>query len=399
MSTKTAPTDQRAGVRPIAFVLQDYWAFGEPVTLNIRPSDLTRTEPSRVTVHQTLGRSLQGWADDFGAGLPSVTIAGHTGWRTSSGSGMDGVEAFEKLNSLITKEFHALKQSAIDTGIDPDTVKLLFVDMLDGFYWIVTPIVFALQRSRSQPLLMKYNIQLQAIATDIDNPLVLLPQGSNVAAGLGALDKAISKLKSFAGKIQEWVGKAVAFKDKLLGPVAAVIKKFTDLSTAIFSAVDTAVSSVKNGVSSFANSLIGIAGSIAQVGVNVFRTISSIASLPGHLKSAIGRVAGAFNEVVCIFKNSLKPQKTYEDYTGLYGASNCSSTTGGRQGSAYSNMNAFDLMQPVKGPVQVSAAAMAAISSLNRGDPVLSPMSIGEIGRNLNIMNDGIIMDSVAATA
>jgi hypothetical protein len=155
-------------------VLQNGLGFGSPVTLKVRPEDLTRTEPSRVSVHQTLGRVVNGWADNFGEGLPSVTIAGTTGWRTSAASGEDGAQAFETLNRLVVHEYHEAKQAAIDSGMDPATVKLLFVDMLDGFTWNVAPMNFVLRRSKSRPLLFQYNIVLQAISTDIDNPLRIL---------------------------------------------------------------------------------------------------------------------------------------------------------------------------------------------------------------------------------
>jgi len=124
--------------------------------------------------------------------------------------------------------------------------------------------------------------------------------------------------------------------------------------------------------------------------VNIFRTISSIASLPAHLKAALSRVGSAFNEAMCILRNSLRPRKTYDDYDSLYGASNCSSTSGGRGPSAYANMNAFSLMQMEKGPVELNSAAMASVSVLNRNDPVLAPMPIQEMGRHVDVINNGI---------
>ena len=161
----------------------------------------------------------------------------------------------------------------------------------------------------------------------------------------------------------------------------------------------TAVAGIKNVVGSTVNSILGMAKDIAQVGVNVFRTIAAIRSLPGYIKSALCRVASAFNEIKCIFENSLKPQKTYADYTGLYGASTCSSTTGGRAPSPYINSNAFALIQPERSPITVSSGAQASVLALKRSDPVLAPMSISEIGRNLNNINTGIGIESGARAA
>lgn len=389
------PTDQRAGARPISFLLQTGQGFSSPVTLKIRPTDLTRTEPSRVSVHQTLGREVQGWADNFGAGLPSVVIAGHTGWRAGGQSGKDGAAAFEELNKMVHHDYHAAKQRAIDSGTDPATVKLLFIDMLDNFAWNVAPMTFVLRRSRSQPLLFNYNMTLQAISTDVDNPLKIAPLGMSTSAGVAALGGLLDRLESMSASIQGWVLDAIAFKDRALAPLAGAVKRFYDGSLRVFNAVNGAVSSVKTLISSTANSLIRIATDIAGVGINVFRTISSLADLPGYLKSALMRVSGAFNEALCILRNSLKPRKIYEDYDGLYGASNCSSTAGGRQQSTYVNMNAFTLMNEGS-PVIANNAAINAISELNRGDPVFYPIELNTLGGKLDAINDGVWVEAAA---
>jgi hypothetical protein len=390
MLNSPAPSDQRAGVRPIAFVLQNIGGFGKPVTLKIRPEDLTRNEPSRVTVHQTLGRKVTGWVDNFGEGLPSVTISGHTGWRAGPGASEDGAASFDKLNNLVLHEYHAAKQTAINAGLDPALVKLLFIDMLNDFVWNVTPTTFQLRRSKSRPLLRMYNISLQAIATDIDNPFMVLPFGGSLSAGLAAFGRVVSFLRSIAGQIASWVGTAVAFKDKLLAPVAGTVASFAAMSLQVFDAVTIATSAINNGVNSTANSLIYIASDLAAIGTNIFRTLSAIEGIPAHTQAAISRVASAYNEVLCIFSNSLKPAKVYEDYTGLFGASNCSSTTGGTGPSQYANRNAFELMQDERLPVTVSTTAQSSGRTISNSDPVLAPIDIGELGRLVGNVTEGV---------
>lgn len=390
MATQSAPYDQRAGVRPIAFLLQTLGGFSAPVTLKVRPEDLTRTEPSRVAVNQALGRGVQGWVDNFGPGLPSCVISGHTGWRNSYGSGEDGAEAFETLNTLVMKDYHEAKQKAIDSGTDPAFVKLLFIDMLDNFSWNVVPEQFVLRRSRSRPLLFQYNMNLRAISTDLDNPLMLLPFSGSLSTGLGALDAIVSKIEGYANTIKDWIAKAVAFKDKALAVIAAPVAAFTSLSARVFGAVNGVISAGQNGISSTANSLIGIAGDIAKVGTNLNRTISNIAGIPASLKADLGSVAAAYSEAYCIFKNSLKPRETYDDYSDLYGASNCSSTTGGRPASSYTTSNAFSAIQAVDAPIMLSSGARSSITTLGNADPVLAPISLGEVGRHVNLINAGV---------
>lgn len=389
MYTTAVPTDQRAGVRPISFLLDSGGSLSDPVMLKIRPEDLTRNEPSRITVHQTLGRGTQGWVDNFGEGLPSVTISGHTGWRASGASSEDGVKAFEKLNQLVAHRYHQAKQAAIDSGRDPAGVKLLFVDLLDGFAWNVAPTQFVLRRNKSRPLLMQYNITLQAVSTSVDFQPAGVPFFGSISGGLGALGNVIGTLMGFVGSIQGWVASAVSAVQGFVAPLADTVRKFALLSTAAFIATQAAVSSVTNGVRGMANSAIVIARDLATVGVNVFRTISSIAGIPGAVKAALSRVASAYNEVLCIFSNSLRPRKSYQDYEGLYGASNCSSTTGGRPGSVYLNENAFALMQPEPSVIEMNTPAMSSTAALSRTDPVLAPMPLAEMDQHVAIITAG----------
>ncbi len=388
LTTNAVPTDQRAGVRPISFLLQKQGGFSSPVTLNIRPEDLTRPEPSRVAVTQTLGRGVQGWVDNFGEGLPSCTISGTTGWRNRNGE--DGSEAFETLNNLVVHEYHQAKQAAIDSGIDPATVKLIFIDMLDGFTWNVVPTQFVLRRSKSRPLLFQYNISLQAVDTSVDNPLMVLPFSGSIAAGLGALDSVISTIEGYANDINSWIAQAVAYKDKLLAPVGATVAAFTNMSARLFGAVNSVIANGQNAITGTANDLISIATNAAKVGANINRTISAIDGIPDTLKASISGVGAAYSEAYCIFKNSLKPRDTYNDYSDLYGASNCSSTTGGSQQSAYLNSNAFELMQSTRPPVMLTSSAQTSMTTLGNADPVLAPVDIQEIDRNLKNINSGV---------
>lgn len=391
MAQTSPPTDQRAGVRPIAFAIDAGGILSQPVSLKVRPEDLTRTEPSRLTVHQTLGHGgTAGWVDNFGAGLPTLTISGHTGWRANGINGEDGAQAFETLNSLVSHEYHAWKQAAIDSGMDPASVKLLFIDMLDGFAWSVAPTSFVLRRSKSRPLLFQYNIGLQAVDTAIDSPFKLVPQLGGVTAGLESLTGAIAALEVATSSIKSLVESAVSYVDSGLLPIANVIKSYVAISLHVYRLVGSAVAAVQNGFTSVANRLIGIAGDLAKIGVNVFRTISAIANLPNDIKHKIMRVGSAFNEVSCILSNSLRPRKTYDNYDGMFGASNCSSTTGGRPDSPYANVNAFKLMQPTPDPLRLGTAAQSSSSILRASDPVLAPMLLQEVSRHLGNVVDGV---------
>lgn len=187
-----APISQKAEFRPIGFVLRDGGRFNA-VSLKIRPEDLSRTETARASLHQTMGRDVTGWVDHFGEGLPSCTISGHTGWRFNYG--MDGQLAFLALNKLVAKEYPAAIQRAINAGRSPDTVQLLFIDVLDGFMWRVVPMQFVLRRSKSSPLLFRYNINLQAVATQMDAARMIPLALGTISSGLSLMGGLLKGLR------------------------------------------------------------------------------------------------------------------------------------------------------------------------------------------------------------
>lgn len=393
MDARYSPrTSQKADVRPISFVLDNMGSLGDPITLPIRPEELTRTEPARATVHQTIGRNTTGWVDHFGKGLPTITISGTTGWHYNPSVGRDGFQSFEALNDLVVHRFPKFKQDAIDSGRDPAGVKLLFVDLLDNFTYPVTMQNFTLRRSKSRPLLFQYNIAMQALSDSIDAPGIAIPNFGSVFGGLQALGGAISTFDSFMDSIEGWINGAVRFVDGVVGPIAATVKAFTGKVNAILKRIDGVVRSAGNLITGTANKLIGIAVDLASTGRNVMRTINGIVGLPSLLKANLGRVASAFNEVVCIFSNSLRPRGRYEEFTDLFGASNCSSTTGGRNPSIYAGSNVFGTMygaSRVDG-VSVSSAAQSSIGAIKSSDPVLAPMMLPEVERHLDSIVGGV---------
>ena len=138
------------------------------------------------------------------------------------------------------------------------------------------------------------------------------------------------------------------------------------------------------------NQLLGIGQSVAAAGVAVFRTISAIAGIPLVLKASLKRVGAAFTELECIFKNSLRPRQAYQQYDGLYGAGNCSSTTGGRGASPFLGQNVFQAIQPGNNGVGVTQSAGAALTTLGRTDTVLSPLPLPALGTNLQAVVSGV---------
>lgn len=120
--------------------------------------EMSRHEPSRMAVQQTLGGA---WADVFDKGVAVVKIQGHTGWHGGSPySDIPGEARWHMLREQGFEGWHAERDRVIQGGGDPSSVEMVLVDPLNAFVDLVAPKSFTLRRSKSRPLLMMYSIEL-----------------------------------------------------------------------------------------------------------------------------------------------------------------------------------------------------------------------------------------------
>lgn len=381
-----APTSQKAGDRPISFLL-DNQADGAPqafVDLVIRPEELTRVDPSKLTVTQSLGGA---WADSFGAGVPSITLSGHTGWRRTLSSNDDGAARMERLKETVFDEWHAQRQKNIEQGLDPDQVRLIFSDALDNQSVVVAPQSFVLRRSKSKPLLAQFQISLLVMDTTLQNQPYPAQFGYNGASapaavteklGLKSLISSVNSITASINKVQAWVN----------ATVAAPVRDFMNQTAQLFGAVRGAIAAGQ----SLAGSVIGVAQMAAQAGLNLFRTLAAAASIPSLAKASLMAIAGAYSNIFCVLRNALSRRTFVEDYTQLYGASNCSSTAGGRPESTLAGQNPFYKTVPTAGPLPVTITQQShgALSTLAANDPVIAPFSLSTLGAQLRNVVGGL---------
>nr|WP_281720002.1 hypothetical protein [Nitrosomonas nitrosa] len=371
------PKSQKSGDRPISFVLT---TGGSTTTFQeykfiIRPEELMRVDPSRVMVHQTLGGDKLGWADSFGQGLPTINISGNTGWRIKYDAG-DGLERMIKLKAQIDA-WHEVRQERINAGMNPDDTRLLFADTLDNFAAEVIPIQFVLRRSKSRPLLAQFNISMAVIGAVDSSPFLPSPVQPNLSSVISGLLGAIGRITKFLNDVAKWIDK------NILGPVRA----FAELTRKIMNAV---IGMIRTGVNVVAR-VIFTAREIAQAGMNIARSLSAILDLPSLAKQQMSKVATEFSSIFCLIRNALGITPYYDDYSSVYGASNCSSTAGGRPPSIHSDTNTFAAITPeTDSTVTVSGAAQSSLAALTRTDPVLLPMSQSELLAHTNNVVAGV---------
>jgi exosortase/archaeosortase len=385
------PSPQDSGARPISFVLRDNSAVNSAVTLYIRPEDLTRTDSSRINPQQTLGGTI--WADNFGPGMPTINIAGHTGWRRPSdpsapNSANDGVDRFLQLKNVVFTNWHAQRQIAITSGKDPDTaIHLEFVDHLDQFACVVAPMSYVLRRSRSRPLLMQYQLSMIVTSDQVTTDTTLPPDpvltsAQKMAIATSSISGSINTLTSAINAVRSFIDNSIAT------PIAAFLEK----TSAVFTAV--------NAVGLVTDSLVAVARLTAQCGQNIFRSLAAISGLPNLVRQQIMQVAAAFSNVLCVIENVLTPPRTYPDYDPLYGSSNCSSTSGGRAASAFIGLNPFQYTNPQQTPDAAVATtkAQTVMSQLAATDVVRSPPTLAQCGSIAAVVAAGILISTTPAS-
>lgn len=367
-----APPSQKADKRPISFILHNLAQASAPVKVNlvIRPEDLSRPDVSRATVVQTLGGA---WWDDWGPGLPSVQISGTTGW--GGGNRPDGMSEFQKLYDTIFKEWHKQRADAIEAGLDPEKVKLIFCDDLDKFTWVVLPQQFQLRRNKSRPLLMQYMIQLAYLADGVVDRSAaeaalkeLSPSVEGFLAGKDSFAASLDTINSFVDKITGPIG-------AVLGPIQAAVAGFTALTAKALGFVNGVIAAGMRVVTSVTGPLLSVARDMARAAGNVIACVQAIRSIPARIKAEFKRVGAAFTNVFCLLRNIFKPLDYLPNYADLYGASTCSSTAGGSPISPYAQpgANPFPVLMPVeKSPVTMSGDGAQALSRLARMDVVMA---------------------------
>jgi hypothetical protein len=374
-----APSSQKSGDCPISFTLDDLTTGSMNVLpLNIRPSDLTRTEMSRVTVQQTLGGAF---ADDFGQGLTQINISGNTGWRGFNG--VDGMAFFQQLRAASFTNWHILRAQAAQKGQSPDLVQLIFTDALNSTLDVVIPQNFTLRRSRSQPLLCNYQISMIGLG---DAPPPFSSGGgflSGLVQALG-LQSVVSAVKQIASAVKS----AVNFvQSDIIGPITSFMQAACSIFNEAVAIVETPAALV--------SLVTGVAQSVAQCGFNMFTTLGSLSSNTADVTGQLMQVQASFSDVSCVFANAIAQGQTYPVYTSLYGASNCSSTVSGSSPQSQYTLNGANPFYDVMGtnaapPIQVSPAAQQAINTILYSDPVLSPLTPQQLASLATTITNGI---------
>lgn len=150
--------------------------------------------------------------------------------------------------------------------------------------------------------------------------------------------------------------------------IVAPVSAFMSMTTGIFAQVQQIIGSTMQ----LTGSIVGSALGIAQGGMNLFRALTGIISLPMDIAAQVMGVAGAYASLYCTLLRMLQNILTIPNFGDLYGASGCSSTSGGNPISPLRGTNPFYTMLPT-GAMGTETlfvpTAQAAVTQLARMDP------------------------------
>jgi hypothetical protein len=136
----------------------EFYFNGQSYKFALNPEEYSQSETNRVTVTQTKGGA---WVDEFGAGLPTITFKGTTGFKNGTKSGTTGYTKFNELRTQIRDIYDRVSPGTVI----PDNKEVYFYNYTDGDYWVVVPKTFELMRTVARPLLYTYNIELICLRT------------------------------------------------------------------------------------------------------------------------------------------------------------------------------------------------------------------------------------------
>lgn len=345
-------------------MLFDRDTFIEGRDLIIRPEELSRNEPVRASVTQTLGGF---WADDFGAGLSTITLSGHTGWHGSNRE--DGAEQFAQLRKLIVERRQELREAKAKVG-NPDDIRLVFADQLNNHALYVQPQSFQLRRHKSRPLLSQYNITLSVLGEmdafnttwafhnqDIIVQAIHNPTRHELA--LAALEEVRRKNDEVGLELPEC---------GLSADMVSTAQSILDKSDAILQKVQQYGKQAKGVIDGAFGPLLKTSALILEASRNAFQIMAAAGNVLAYAKNVLQRIAANFNDALCNLKNGFRRLFTLPDWSNLFGASTCSSTGGGRPTSPWAVENPFYQVTPVTtgvSPIQSKDAATATAALRN----------------------------------
>jgi hypothetical protein len=241
-------------------------------------------------------------------------------------------------------------------------------------------------------LLRQFNIRL-AVVRDLSDPPSaefdsIMDAITSVAGRVGsALDGLVSAASGQARSASTLSGMG-----RYLGPLAGAGSEFLTKSKSLLDTVRTSVQSVTGTIDDTLRPVFDLTRDIQQAGRNIFHATDVIAGVPNHVVNEINAIAGNLHGAYCNIVNGFDRIESIFDLDPLFGASNCSSTGGGRPISPWENANPFESLSPSVPPAPQTTASRDAMRWAQSLDPVASPQTAAHAADRLNRINEGLLV-------
>lgn len=378
-----APPNQR--YRQISFLLTGGTEPDQGFTFALRPEELNDNNPTRLAINQTLGGA---WPEAFGKGVRTITLSGHNGWR--GGLISSGEDLYLQLRAVIFDGWHLRRRAMTLAGKDPTLVELIFTDNLNGIRVVVVPRNFSLHRSRSRPLLMMYNIQLDVISDAYMAPTLadeITDALSNPLRWLLAVT-GLTNILTMLGQLQNYITNGL----NVLGAARMAMAQAVNTGVQLFTGVASIAREVTGIFSGSSALLLGCGAQYATAMSSGMAALAGDDTLPMDDRIVLMQGAATFNDAACTMANGFSTESDIQLLTPLFGASACSSTGGGDAASQFvlTGASPFESMNTASdAPVTISSAAQSAMLRLNQ-DPILLLGQTDLISGSMSDMASGV---------
>lgn len=376
------PPDQSD--RSISFYLTGTGSQDVSFTFGLRPEEVSFQEPSRLNVQSTLGGA---WADSFDRGVGTLSLSGTTGWRGTLLR--SGEEMFLGLRTVCFQGWHDARARVTKAGVDPGTVQLYYIDTLDSIAAIVAPASFSMRRSKTSPLIQRYQIQARVLAMADAPGGAVDPIAQAFSSPLRWLS-ALNSLTSILKRVSRLIGEIRFY----IGAVKSIITGFVDSVMGVINSVVGLVRDVSGVIGFVESTVIGLAIGICFAAANGFAVLADI---PGQLAAQIlpiQALAAAFNDAACSMEHGFDLIGNVANFDPFKGASGCSSTGGGEPISLFTDqgVNPFNYIAQSGFPlISVTPPAQQAIASL-QGDPLLLRGQQSAVLTSMGTVSSGIVV-------
>jgi hypothetical protein len=226
MSILTAATEAQRAYRYFTFqIIKNNTTIVHTHTLVVNPEEYAQDEGARNEVTKTIAGA---YIEEWGRELISFSIKSTTGFRrriAPDGTETDGFQAFKDLRDNIYRYFLEPDGKLKQRRTDSDTFELRFYNWEDEEYYAIMPSKFALNRSKSRPLLYAFDFPFIGYRP-------LLAKSSDAAANAGIVlntipsysaDTVLAAIYNFdkvAKDTESALGNAIAaLEDQTIDPV------------------------------------------------------------------------------------------------------------------------------------------------------------------------------------